>query len=209
MNEHYPFILAPLPYPCDALEPYIDSLTVTIHHERHQAGYVQALNELLCGCPQLQGYSLEALICNKNELPEKVRDKIQRNAGGLWAHELYFDCMTRCGSGNGAPCGKLAKAIEQTYGCFAQFQEVFTQTALQCNGSGWVWLACKQDGSLCILCTPLQETPLPQGMRAILVVDVWEHAYYLKYQNRRELYLQNWWKLVDWEFAERNYADIP
>lgn len=202
-KNHFPFRLQPLPYPLDGLEPYLDRLTVTIHHDRHQRGYQEALNRLLAKSPEKQCLSLEQLICQADQTPEGQELAFQ--AGGLWCHEFYFDCMTRAGASLAQPSGCLAQRIERDFGGFQRFQKDFTDAAIKLKGSGWVWLVSGPTGALSILQTPLQQTPLVHGLYPILVVDVWEHAYYLKYQNRRDLYLQNWWQLADWEFALQNY----
>lgn len=204
MNEHYPFELAPLPYAHDALEPYIDARTVEIHHGRHQKNYVDNLNKALCCYPAYQCWPLEKLLCGTLAGPRQTQVDILRNAGGVYAHELYFDGMAPCPHMD-RPCGKLAEAIDRCFCSFEKFRDIFTQTALSQFGSGWAWLAVCPDCSLTILSTCNQETPIARGMRPVLCVDVWEHAYYLQYQNLRKEYLEAWWNLVDWEFAEKNY----
>ena len=204
MNEQYPFELAPLPYAYDALEPYIDSRTVSVHHDRHQAGYVKKLNEALREFPEFHGWSLEQLILGCDRLPERIRTDVLRNAGGVWSHEFYFDCMTPKPA-SVCPCGALAKAVDAAFGSCERLRDVMTQSALTRFGSGWAWLACDGDGRLRDLSTGNQDTPLPLGLRPVLCVDVWEHAYYLKYLNLRADYLEAWWKLVDWQFAGENY----
>ncbi|WP_306575058.1 superoxide dismutase [Anaerotruncus massiliensis (ex Togo et al. 2019)] len=204
MNEQYPFELAPLPYAYDALEPYIDTRTVTVHHDRHQAGYVKKLNEALREFPEFHGWSLEQLILGCDRLPERIRTDVLRNAGGVWSHEFYFDCMTPKPA-SACPCGALAKAVDAAFGSCERLRDVMTQSALTRFGAGWAWLACDGDGRLRVLSTGNQDTPLPLGLRPVLCVDVWEHAYYLKYLNLRADYLEAWWKLVDWQFAGENY----
>lgn len=204
MNEHYPFELVPLPYAYDALEPYIDSRTVAVHHDRHQAGYVKKLNETLRDFPEFHSWSLEQLILGCDRLPERIRADVLRNAGGVWSHEFYFDCMTGKPASS-CPCGALARAADAAFGSCERLRDVMTQTALSRFGSGWAWLACDGDGRLRVLSTANQDTPLPLGLRPVLCVDVWEHAYYLKYLNLRAEYLDAWWKLVDWQFAGENY----
>lgn len=204
MNEHYPFTLAPLPYAYDALEPYIDSRTVSVHHDRHQAGYVKKLNETLRDFPEFHSWSLEQLILGCAQLPERIRTDVLQNAGGVWSHEFYFDCMTGKPA-SACPCGALAKAADAAFGSCERLRDVMTQTALSRFGSGWAWLACDGNGRLRVLSTANQDTPLPLGLRPVLCVDVWEHAYYLKYLNLRAEYLGAWWKLVDWQFAGENY----
>ena len=202
--SHYPFQLEPLPYACDALVPCLGPETVAIHHDRHQAAYVKNLNKALENCPQLHRHPLEAFLLNPGMIPASIRTAVCRNAGGVYSHELYFDGMTGCRKSTG-PVGRLAQAIDRCYGSFERFRDVFTQTALSQFGSRWAWLAACPDGGICVLSTSNQETPLSRGLRPVLCVDVWEHAYYLDHQNRREAYLDCWWGLVDWEFAEENF----
>ncbi|WP_432353553.1 superoxide dismutase [Anaerotruncus rubiinfantis] len=204
MYEHYPFDLAPLPYPCDALAPCISPETVKLHHGKHQAGYVEKLNAALENCPKYHCWPLERLLCECPQLPKNLQLAVQRNAGGVYAHELYFDGMTPSPV-TSCPTGRLAKAIDCCFTSFECFKDVMTQTALDQFGSGWCWLCCEPDGKLRVLSTANQDTPLSMGLRPVIALDVWEHAYYLDYQNKRKDYVQNWWNLVDWEFAEQNY----
>ncbi|MEM1484743.1 superoxide dismutase [Oscillospiraceae bacterium PP1C4] len=207
MNEHYPFQLAPLPYAYDALEPYIDTLTVSIHHDKHQATYVKNLNKALENYPAYQCWSLEQLICDCPQLPCDIQTAVQRNAGGVYTHELYFDGMTApCMKKDARPTGRLSEAINRCFNSFEAFQTLMTQTALEQFGSGWAWLASDSCGNLHVLSTSNQDVPLCKGLRPIIVVDVWEHAYYLKYKNMRADYLAAWWNLVDWEFAEESFV---
>jgi Fe-Mn family superoxide dismutase len=207
MSEHYQFKLAPLPYPYDALEPYIDALTVSIHHDKHQAGYVNNLNKALEPYPDYHCWTLENLICCCPPLPKQLQTAVHRNAGGVYAHELYFDGMAASSSKSPRePIGRLAKAIDDCFCSFEAFKDIMTQTALNQFASGWAWLTSDCCGKLCVVSTPNQDIPLTKGLRPIITVDVWEHAYYLKYQNRRADYLDAWWNVVDWEFAEENYT---
>lgn len=207
MAEHYPFTLTPLPYSYDALAPYLDAKTLEIHHDKHQAGYVKNLNKVLDSTPALQGMSLEQLLTYNGALPASVRTAIMRNAGGVYAHELYFDGMTPPHR-SPLPAGALATEIDRCFTTFAGFRDAFTQIALAQFGSGWTWLTRKSNGDLMILPTDNQDTPLPRGLQPILAVDVWEHAYYLHYQSRRADYLAAWWNLVDWKFAGENFNAI-
>lgn len=205
MNEHYPFELAPLPYPANGLEPYIDEQTVLLHHNAHQGGYVKKLNAALeCAPDPLKCLSLEQLIVNAPMLPLPSRREILQNAGGVYAHELYFDGMTDFRTST-LPVGELACAIDRCFGSYQAMKKEITKIALSQFGSGWAWLVCCSNGNLQILSTPNQEIPLTMGLRPILVVDVWEHAYYLKYYNKRTDYIASWWNLVDWGFANLNY----
>lgn len=204
MYEHYPFSLMPLPYPYNGLEPYLDEQTVKLHHDGHQAAYVSKLNAALKCAPDYHTWSLEKLICNCGQLPAPLQVEVHRNAGGVYNHELYFDCMT-CVPMCKRPIGKLAERIDCCFTSFEAFRDIFTQTALDRFGSGWAWLASDSAGRLQVLSTANQDTPLTRGLHPVLVVDVWEHAYYLQYKNKRADYLKAWWNLVDWQFAEENF----
>lgn len=197
-----PFTLPPLPYPNDALEPSIDAKTMEIHHDKHHAGYVNNLNAALEKAPELQNKSLDDLIKNLNAVPESVRTAVRNNAGGHWNHSLFWQVMSP--NGGGAPSGKLAEAINKSFGDFEKFKEQFNAAGGARFGSGWAWLI-NDGGKLSIVSTPNQDNPLMDGKPApILGLDVWEHAYYLKYQNRRPDYMKAWWNVVNWtEVAKR------
>jgi len=206
------FTLPPLPYPFDALEPYLDAKTMEIHHDKHHGAYVSNVNKALESHPELQGKSLEYLLQNLDSIPEDIRSAVRNNAGGHWNHSLFWTQMKK---GAGAePKGDLATAIKSAFGSFADFQAKFTAAGLGRFGSGWVWLMVK-DGKLVIASTPNQDTPisvtkenfppLPAG-KAVLGLDVWEHSYYLKYQNRRADYIAAWWNVVNWDSATEQYA---
>jgi Fe-Mn family superoxide dismutase len=194
-----PFALAPLPYPADALEPVIDAKTMEIHHGRHHKAYVDNLNAQVAKIPELSGMSLLDMQRQMSRFPTAVRN----NGGGHWNHDFFWNLMTRPGTG-GEPSGALAAAIERDFGSFDAMKEAFQQAGLSRFGSGWVWLIVRPDGHLAITSTPNQDNPLmdlvPEAERGtpILGNDVWEHAYYLAYQNRRGDYLSAWWQLVDW-----------
>jgi Fe-Mn family superoxide dismutase len=193
--------LPPLPYDYGALEPHIDARTMEIHHTKHHQGYVSNLNAALEKAPNLQGKSLEELLGNLDAVPESVRTAVRNNGGGHWNHSMFWQLM---GPNVGSePTGALADAIKSTFGGFDQFKEKFAAAAVARFGSGWAWLIA--DGnSLSIESTPNQDTPVMQGKRPILGLDVWEHAYYLKYQNRRADYIGAWWQVVNWDaVAER------
>jgi superoxide dismutase, Fe-Mn family len=191
--------LLKLPYAYDALEPHIDARTMEIHHSKHHATYVANLNNFLQPYPDLQGKSLEDLLKDLNALPEAGRIAIRNNGGGVLNHNLFWSLMAP--KAGGEPKGELAKAIDATFGSFAAFQEQFTKAGLGRFGSGWAWLVLDQAGKLAITSTANQDTPISEGLRPVLTVDVWEHAYYLKYQNRRADYLAAWWNVVDWQAA--------
>lgn len=206
MSQHYPFVLTPLPYPFDALSPYIDSRTVAIHHEHHQSSYVRNLNQALAKCPQYHRWTLEQLARDYTRLPKKIQTTVRNNAGGLYTHELYFNGMT--GSPlYPTPIGRLGKAIDHYFGSFENFQRVMSKSATSQFASGWAWLVADKYDRLSVLSTPNHDTPLPQGLKPIVVVDVWEHAYYLGYTYQRSAYVDAWWNLVDWEVAEARYTD--
>ena len=196
------FTLPPLPYAYTALEPHIDEPTMRIHHDKHHAAYVTNLNAALDGETALQSLSIEQLLGNLARVPEAKRTAVRNNGGGHYNHTLFWDLMAPGGAK--APDGKLAAAINTTFGGFDGFKEQFTKACLARFGSGWGWLVRGADGSLSIESTPNQDAPLMAGKAAVLGCDVWEHAYYLKYQNRRPDYLAAWWNVVNWtRVAER------
>src|SRR5579871_2316829 len=176
------FTVPPLPYPFDALEPYIDAKTMEIHHDKHHAAYVTNLNKALEGHPDLQAKSIDDLMKNLDSVPENIRTAVRNNGGGHWNHSLFWELMKK--GGGGEPKGDLATAINSAFGSFAGFQEKFKAAGVGRFGSGWAWLLVK-DGKLVVESTANQDTQYIAGGKAVLGVDVWEHAYYLKYQNRR------------------------
>ena len=201
--------LPPLPYPKDALEPHIDALTMEIHHGRHHKAYVDNLNKALAGHADIEAKSLEALLANLASVPENIRGAVRNNGGGHWNHTFFWKIMAP--NAGGAPTGALASAIKAAFGSFDEFKAKFEAAGLGRFGSGWAWLLVNQ-GKLEIASTPNQDNPLMgkaiagcEG-RPILGVDVWEHAYYLKYQNRRADYLKAWWNVVNWAEVARLYA---
>ena len=198
------FTLPPLPYDFAALEPNIDAKTMEIHHGKHHQTYVNNLNAALEKAPELQGKSLDELMRGINSVPEAVRTAVRNNGGGHWNHSMFWLIMApRAG---GEPSGALAEAIAESFGSFDKFKQEFTQAATTRFGSGWAWLIA--DGNrLSVTSTPNQDNPLMEGKQAILGLDVWEHAYYLKYQNRRPDYIAAWWNVVNWpEVAKRFQA---
>jgi Fe-Mn family superoxide dismutase len=197
------FTLPSLPYAFDALEPHIDKLTMEIHHGKHHAAYVTNLNKALESAPALAGKPLEELLAHGvSAVPENIRAAVRNNGGGHWNHALFWEIMSP--KGGGAPTGNLAKAIAAKYGDFAHFKEQFAAAGMGRFGSGWAWLV-KSGGGVDIMSTPNQDNPLMEGKYAVIGVDVWEHAYYLKYQNRRADYLGAWWNVVDWSKAEERF----
>jgi Fe-Mn family superoxide dismutase len=198
-----PYTLPPLPYVPEALEPHIDAETMRIHHSKHHKAYVDNANKLLADQPELAKLSPVELLENLDEAPESIRAGLRNNVGGHVNHSAFWLMMSP--DGGGEPTGDLAKAIESTFGSFADFKKQFTDAAMKRFGSGWAWLVVK-DGKLSILSTPNQDPPLLDGYATILGLDVWEHAYYLKYQNRRGDYATAWWDVVNWPYVAELYA---
>ena len=193
-----------LPYPFDALEPHIDARTMEIHHDKHHAAYVANLNKALEKHPDLQKLSVEDLIRDLDSVPEDIRMAVRNNGGGHANHSLFWPIMSP--EGGGEPEGDLAKAIKDAFGDFASFKEKLSTTAVGRFGSGWGWLSVEKGGKLRVEATPNQDNPLSEGRTPILGVDVWEHAYYLKYQNKRPDYVAAWWNVVNWEEVAKRFA---
>ena len=204
-----PHQLPALPYSNDALEPSIDARTMEIHHDKHHAAYVANLNNALKDQPALEAKSVEELISDLAAVPEAIRTAVRNNGGGHWNHTFFWKIMGP--NAGGKPSGPLAAAIDAAFGSFEAFQEKLQAAGVGRFGSGWAWLSVKADKSLCICSTPNQDNPLMKGVvdctgTPILGVDVWEHAYYLHYQNRRPDYLKAWWNTVNWPVVESLYA---
>ncbi|PYX74336.1 MAG: superoxide dismutase [Acidobacteria bacterium] len=189
--------LPPLPYDYAALEPYIDQQTMHLHHDMHHGTYVKNLNAALEKYPNLQSKSPDELLRNLSEIPEDIRTAVRNNGGGHVNHTMFWKIMKP--KGGGEPSGKIADVIKKTFGSFKDFQTKFNDAGAKQFGSGWVWLAAKPSGEVQIITTPNQDNPISQGLFPIMGNDVWEHAYYLKYNNRRPEYLQAWWNVVNWE----------
>lgn len=206
MSNHYPFELEPLPYAYNALEPYIDEKTVRIHYEHHHQTYVNNLNQALAKYPHYQSWYLEKLVTHSNSLPFEIRTAVRNNAGGIYNHNVYWSSMTPCG--NYFPAGNLAQAINRYYGSFPFFQKQFKTCAMDVFGSGWTWLVADNNANLDIITTANQDAPLSSRLTPILNLDLWEHSYYLQYQYDRSAYIDNWWHLVDWPYAEERYSCI-
>ncbi|GAB4237710.1 MAG: superoxide dismutase [Acidobacteriota bacterium] len=197
-----PFTLPELPYAPGALEPYIDEQTMRIHHQNHHGAYVTNLNKALESAPQLAGKALEELLANHcGVVPEEIRTAVRNHGGGHINHTLFWQIMSP--SGGGAPKGELADRIANAFGSFESFQEKFTAAALGRFGSGWAWLVRTKDGSLDVYSTANQDSPIMEENTPVLGLDVWEHAYYLKYQYRRAEYVKAWWNVVNWEEVAR------
>ena len=192
-----------LPYAFDALEPYIDAKTMEIHHDKHHAAYVTNLNKALEGHPDLQKLAIEQLIAKLDTVPENIRTAVRNNGGGHANHSLFWTIMKK--GGGGEPKGELAEAIQKAFGSFADFRTKFSQAGATRFGSGWAWLMI-QNGKLVVESTPNQDSPLMSGAKPVMGLDVWEHAYYLKYQNRRPDYIEAWWSAVNWDQIAENYA---
>ena len=197
------FTLPPLPYPNNALEPYIDALTMEIHHDRHHKAYVDNLNKAVAGNADLEKLAIEDLLRNINKVPENIRTAVRNNGGGHANHSMFWEIMAK-GAG-GEPTGLLAQAIKSTFGDFASFKQKLKEAATGRFGSGWGWLVLA-GGKLQVLSTANQDSPYMDGQVPILGIDVWEHAYYLKYQNRRPDYIAAWWKVVNWKEVADRYA---
>jgi len=198
-----PFKLPPLPYAYDALEPHIDARTMEIHHDKHHATYVANLNKAVADYPDLGKKSVEDLMKDLNAVPEKIRTAVRNQGGGHYNHSLFWQMMKK--DGGGEPTGNLTKAIDANFGSFGEFKGSLSKAALGQFGSGWAWLV--MDGKqLKIEPSANQDTPLSSGKTPLLGLDVWEHAYYLKYQNKRADYITAWWNVVNWDFVSERYA---
>jgi Fe-Mn family superoxide dismutase len=211
-----PFTLPELPYPENALEPFIDAQTMNIHRTKHHQAYITNLNKALESHPNLAGKSIEEICRGIQSTPEAIRTAVRNNGGGHFNHSLFWKTMAPShgaanGAGGGAPSGALAAAIDRTFVSFEAFKEAFAAAGATRFGSGWAWLSVRPDGSLQISSTANQDNPLMVGVvdvvaQPILGLDVWEHAYYLKYQNRRPDYIKEWWNVVNWPEVARNYS---
>ncbi|MCG6962826.1 MAG: superoxide dismutase [Acidobacteria bacterium] len=198
------FTLPELPYPYDALEPHIDARTMEIHYTKHHNGYVTKLNAAIEKHSELSGVSLETLLGNLASVPEDIRAAVRNNGGGHANHSLFWPLMSP--SGGGEPVGDLASAINSTFGSFADFKAKFENAAKTRFGSGWAWLSLDAFGKLVVHSTANQDNPISDGLKPILGLDVWEHAYYLNYQNRRPDYITAWWNVVNWRQANSNFV---
>jgi Fe-Mn family superoxide dismutase len=199
-----PFLLPPLPYPTDALEPHIDKMTMEIHHGKHHNAYVTNLNKALESAPNLANKTVEELLANNCAIvPDAIKTAVRNNGGGHINHSMFWTILSK--SGGGQPSGALADAIKSTFGGFDAFKEKFNAAATTRFGSGWAWLV--KDGSkLDIYSTANQDSPVMEGKFPVMGLDVWEHAYYLKYQNRRPDYIAAWWNVVNWAEIEKRFA---
>jgi superoxide dismutase, Fe-Mn family len=198
-----PFTLPPLPYAYDALEPYFDAETMHLHHDKHHQAYVNNLNAAVAAHPELAGKSLDELVVNWASLPEAARAAVRNNGGGDANHSFWWPTL---GKGGAAPTGELAKAIDAKFGSQSAFQTQLTEAAMHVFGSGWAWLVKMPDGTVAIESTPNQDSPLTAGHKPVLGVDVWEHAYYLKYKNVRADYVKAFFNVVNWDYVSGQFA---
>ena len=203
-NNYYPFINLPLPYSYDALEPYIDQKTMKLHHDKHLQTYINNLNDLLKNYPHLQRLSLEQLIKNTNYMPKSLRTGILNNAGGIYNHRFFFNLLKN--PSDEKPKDILLAEINNSFGSFDNFKNKFKEAALSVFGSGYTWLVYTDD-ELKIINTPNQNSPIQFDLCPVLAIDVWEHAYYLKHYNLRADYIDDWFKVINWEQAEKNLSE--
>ena len=203
MQEYYKFINEPLPYSYKAMEPFIDIQTMYLHHDKHLQTYVDNLNKALRDYPFLQTFTLEQLLCNLESMPVEIRTQIRNNAGGVYNHRFYFNGLSK--EHGQKPQGNLAEELNRQFGSYEKFREEFTGAALSVFGSGYAWLVTDGQGRLKILTTANQDTPLAGNLAPVLVIDVWDHAYYLKHFNVRADYIKDWFEVVNWRFSEEQY----
>lgn len=203
LDLRYPYTLPPLPFPYNSLVPAIGERTLHFHHDKHLQTYVDNLNKAVQSCPTCREKTLTELLRQLDQVPEASRTAIRNNAGGVYNHVLYFNCMSP--NGGGLPVGTLAKALGDSFGSYEDWREQMKAAALEVFGSGYAWLVTDAAGKPLIVKTANQDCPLSQGLLPLLTIDVWEHAYYLDYQNRRAAYVDTWFGLINWPFVERLY----
>jgi Fe-Mn family superoxide dismutase len=201
-----PFTLPPLPYAFDALEPHIDARTMEIHHDKHHQAYVTNLNKAIASHAELQAKGVEELLRSLASLPEAIRAAVQNNGGGHYNHSLFWQMMKK--GGGGEPSGELAGALDKKFKSFSGFKDEFTKAATTRFGSGWAWLVAGPDKQLSIESSVNQDSPISAGRNVLLGIDVWEHAYYLKYQNRRPEYIAAWFNVINWDFVSDRYQKV-
>lgn len=203
------FTLPALPYAYDALEPYIDAQTMEIHYTKHHQAYLNNMIAALETCPEFQPTSAESLLIDLQMVPDDIRTAIRNNAGGYVNHSLFWQIMKPATkNGDNKPNGLVGDAIKKSFGSFDEFQDLFNTQAKKVFGSGWSWLSIDKDGKLVLTGLPNQDSPLSYGETPIMGLDVWEHAYYLKYQNKRPDYISAWWHVINWEQVEENYRAV-
>ena len=198
------FVLPPLPYAYDALEPHIDARTMEIHYTKHHQAYVDNLNAALKDYPEWQKKSLDEIVHSIDKLPKEIATTVKNNGGGHFNHSFFWPLMKK--DGGGLPKGSLAQAIDAKFGSFDKFKDEFNTAAKKVFGSGWAWLVIDKAGNLCIISMPNQDPVQMMGLKPVIGLDVWEHAYYLKYQNRRPDYINAWWHVINWDQAQANYT---
>jgi len=196
--------LPDLPYAYNALEPHVDEATMKVHHDKHHQGYLNKYMKALEGHDDLSAKPVEMVLSDLDSVPESIRTAVRNNGGGYYHHNLFFEMMSP--EGGGQPSGELATAIDETFGDFESFKQEFSAAATTVFGSGWTWLVKGADGQLSILQTSNQDSPVTKGLVPLLGIDVWEHAYYLKYQNRRPDFVEAWWNVANWAYAEKAYT---
>lgn len=206
MEEIIMFTVPDLPYAYNALEPFIDERTMQIHHDKHHGAYVKNLNDAIADLQQVNTLTIDELLRNLQNVPEAIRTKVRNNAGGHYNHSLFWQIMSPA-SLVGKPSGKLLEAITASFESFEKFQELFVAKGIGRFGSGWVWLVV-DGGKLTIIDTPNQDSPMMDGKTPILGLDVWEHAYYLKYQNMRADYIKAWWNVINWAEVEKRFTSV-
>ena len=200
-----PHKLPDLPYEKSALKPHIDTRTMAVHHDKHHQAYVNNLNKALEDYPELQNKTTLHLLSDLEALPEEIRLAVRNHGGGHANHSMFWNCMDP--SDGGEPDGKLAKGIDEAFGSFSDFQDAFSKAAATLFGVGWTWLCVDGEGKLSIMTTPNQDNPILQGFIPLLGLDVWEHAYYLKYQNRRAEYISNFWDIINWDTVNTRFVN--
>ena len=199
-------VLPDLKYDYSALEPYIDAKTMEIHHQKHHGAYVSKLNAALEGHSEFANKSIEEILKSLNSLPESIRTAVRNNGGGHFNHTMFWEIMGA--NAGGAPSGDLGSSIDNTFGGFDKFKEEFANAAATRFGSGWAWLVLDSNGNLKVTSTANQDNPVSEGLKPVMGLDVWEHAYYLKYQNRRPEYVDNWWKVVNWDEVSKRFESM-
>ena len=203
LNNYYPFVNEPLPYSYDALEPFIDTKTMELHHDRHLQTYIDNLNKLLADHPEAQSMSLERLLMSPEHFPGPLGIQIKNNAGGVFNHRFFFNNLAPVGTTQNT--GVLADHLGKVFGSMDEFKKQMSQAGLSVFGSGYAWLVGTMQGRLQIMTTANQDTPLPQNLCPVLNLDVWEHAYYLKHYNERNKYIEDWFQVINWDHANLNY----